>query len=365
MIVYAVTAWRSCQALATAFGSSVLPRHVQLWYYLASTTTTTTTATRHAPSSDGVCLLKDGSAKFFLDFKAAAAASPNSSSSCAGTDWFILVFLFLVVHTISWSIRWTVWEPFYRWHRGNDGTGGTSKKDMENFSQSLTAALFCVLSAYFAYRILSTKDWLYDQKEWFQFSDSLGADFKFYYMLYAARNMSDLLSLYFEHNRSGALSFAIHHITTIVLLLVSAHAGYTKAGGLLTFFFDWADPFLLVAKAFKYLSRNEADVYQFVTNRLFEVFAVIFLLTRNILFTYIVYCAWTEEMKPLVDGSDIANARLFLNSMLVLLDLVMTYWLGLIVQGAIHQFRHGNVEDIREIEVIQKEKLRNEKIKSA
>ena len=84
-------------------------------------------------------------------------------------------------------------------------------------------------------------------------------------------------------------AYAIHHVATVALVLFSAHAGVTRIGGVVMFFFDWADPFLLVAKALVYLSRKPTDMYQWWADRLFETFAVAFFLTRNLMFNYVVF----------------------------------------------------------------------------
>jgi TLC domain len=377
VLAFVSTAWQSYRVLASAFGASVVPRTMtsSTFWPAATTTTTTRFDTTIHTGSDGsihttsnVCLLNDGSAIFFLQqqqqrlLAATAMELEVDGTACAGTDWFILVMLFVVVHTISWSGRWTVWEPFYRWHRGTKG----SIKDMQNFSQTLTAGLFCSLSAYFGYRVLTPKEWLYNRNEWFQVSHFMDADFKFYYLLYAARYLSDSVSLCYEHTRSDTPAYVVHHFTTLALMLVSAQTGYLKAGGIITYFFDWADPFMLLAKACKYLSSREDDMYQFVTNRLFEVFAVVFVVTRNVMFNYIVYCAFAAHYNnDDDDDASTATVRRVLLSLLVLLAFVMTYWLVLIVQAAIYQLRHsGNVDDIREDEVVQKSKLGKRKEKS-
>ena len=92
-------------------------------------------------------------------------------------------------------------------------------------------------------------------------------------------------------------AYAIHHIATVALVLFSAHTGVTRFGGVIMFFFDWADPPMLLAKALVYLSRKPTDWYQWCADRLFETFAVTFFVTRNVIFSYVVYVCFSFDMK--------------------------------------------------------------------
>jgi len=109
------------------------------------------------------------------------------------------------------------------------------------------------------------------------------------------------------------------------------------------FFFDWADIPLLAAKIFKYLSKDPKDLFQFIANRLFEVFALCFLLTRNLYYNYVVYAALADMEVDFINRS--------CQSLLIMLVVLQTYWLFLIVKAVGRQQQSGgNVEDVREKE---------------
>ena len=78
--------------------------------------------------------------------------------------------------------------------------GHKSWDEMEckRFSQSFAELNFFAFSAFFAFRILITKDWLFQRSEWPERSYLIDADYKFYYLLYVARFWSDSVSLFFE-----------------------------------------------------------------------------------------------------------------------------------------------------------------------
>jgi hypothetical protein len=114
----------------------------------------------------------------------------------------VLLFLFLVVHAVSWWPRWLFYEPFYNSLRKQQK--GWSQVTAEKFSQAVTAASFHIIMAVFAWRIIRDKPWLWDMDKWSQnlHDKTIEPDFKLYYLLYAARYLSDLVSLFYEHPRS-------------------------------------------------------------------------------------------------------------------------------------------------------------------
>jgi hypothetical protein len=107
------------------------------------------------------------------------------------------------------------------------------------------------------------------------------------------------------------------------------------------FFFDWADLPLLSAKACKYLSTSPQDGLQSLANRLFRVFAVVYTMTRSIMYNFVVYTAIKDL--PQTQSGHIAR------SLLLALAALQTFWLTLLFQAIQKQISNGgNVEDIRE-----------------
>jgi hypothetical protein len=67
----------------------------------------------------------------------------------------------------------------------------------------MTACSFFTISGIFGFRVLADKTWLWKSDEWSSNIDdtSLEADFKFFYLLYAARFISDFISIFYEDRR--------------------------------------------------------------------------------------------------------------------------------------------------------------------
>jgi hypothetical protein len=114
------------------------------------------------------------------------------------------------------------------------------------------------------------------------------------------------------------------------------------------FFFDWCDPPMMIGKALLYLSRESADWFQFAADRCMEIFVVSFVLTRNLVFPWIVYICWRDFPNewPI-------NA---LKGMLLIILGLMIFWLCVIVKVIYYQYcaNQGNVVDIREHENVDK-----------
>ena len=135
-----------------------------------------------------------------------------------------------------------------------------------------------------------------------------------------------------------------HHMVTIGLVFASSGGGFHRYGGAIMFIFDWADIPLQTAKAFKYLSLSSNDGFQYIANRLFEVFAVVFTITRSFMYNYIVYAAYREDY----DKTFTWRAALA-KILLLLLACLQTFWLRLLYKAVLKQRANGgNVEDIRE-----------------
>jgi hypothetical protein len=293
----------------------------------------------------------------------------------------VLFLLVIAVHVVSWWPRWFAYEPLAKRFRRNHP--GFTQATAEKFSQAITAAKFHILMGLFAWNVLREKEWLWQTEKWSedgQRNTSVEPDFKFYYLLYAARYTSDLISLGYEHSRSvsvpkgvinrgvevkhryslqlisvsqlqDTLAYAIHHVISIGLVLLSAHAGCTRIGGVVMFFFDWADPPMMIGKAFLYLSLEAEDAYQTIADICMGVFVAVFIVTRNIIFTRIVYICFR-------DLPNTSHEVIALKAMLLVLVGLMTFWFGLIAKTIYYQLfsNQGHVDDIREDNGIKKSK---------
>jgi hypothetical protein len=213
-----------------------------------------------------------------------------------------------------------------------------TRRNVLKCSAIATGNLFHSLSAFFAWRMLYRKDWLWERTEWSVVVNEVEADVEFFYLLYAARYISDVISLLFEIPKEDTWAFAVHHVASVGLVLRSAASGYVRIGCVLMSFLDWVDIVLTAAKLLKYISKTRNDIFQILADRLFELFAVSFLVTRNGVLNYVAYVCLV----------DFENAPL-LKAQVVVLVVLVTYWMVLIVKHAMHQLLgDGSIDDLRE-----------------
>lgn len=298
---------------------------------LVDATTTTTTALP-------VCFLSRDMTRFYFDW--------SEPHECAGTDWLVIFYLCLVVHTISWWGRWLFWEPAANWLARRSKHPTWNQATCAKLSTHMTEASFFVVSAVLAWQTIVSKRWCHDMSLW---PDSKKPDFsvepdlKLYYLLYSARFLSDTVSLFFEERPRDALIVSfIHHFVALSLLHLVAYWGYTRGGSLVMVSFDWADPPLLVAKSLRHLSIRKNDIFDVWCTRLFAIFIVIFVFTRNGVYNYLVYRA----LRP--GDFAVAVEYQIIQGFLLALASLQTYWLVLIVKTLVRMATTGNVEDVRE-----------------
>ncbi len=107
--------------------------------------------------------------------------------------------MFVMVHTVSWLPRFLLWEPLANFRMR--GHKSWDQSEAQKFSQTATSLLFFCSSTFFVWRLLSPRDWLYSRAGWHATGPLIDADFRFYYLLYSARFISDLVSIFFEDRK--------------------------------------------------------------------------------------------------------------------------------------------------------------------
>ncbi|OCT69038.1 hypothetical protein XELAEV_18040345mg [Xenopus laevis] len=155
-----------------------------------------------------------------------------------------------------------------------------------------------------------------------------------YYMIELGFYWSLLFRVAFDVKRKDFQEQIIHHVATIVLISFSWCANYIRVGTLVMVLHDASDYFLESAKMFNYAGWKET------CNNIFIVFALVFIVTRIILFPFwILHCTWVYplEIYPPFFG------YYFFNVMLWVLQCLHVFWAYLILRMA-HKFITGKLE---------------------
>jgi len=135
--------------------------------------------------------------------------------------------------------------------------------------------------------VLFRKDWFLDNSKWIKDyieKHEFSWDMKCYYIVELAFYLSLLISQFFDVKRKDFYQLFVHHITTVILLLISYIESTYRFGIVILYLHDLADVWLEAAKLANYAK------IQKVCDILFAIFAVVFFFTRLVYFPiYVAY----------------------------------------------------------------------------
>uniref|UniRef100_A0A3Q2UM55 Ceramide synthase 3 n=1 Tax=Fundulus heteroclitus TaxID=8078 RepID=A0A3Q2UM55_FUNHE len=142
-----------------------------------------------------------------------------------------------------------------------------------------------------------------------------------YYILEMSFYGCLLCSVAFDVKRKDFKEQIIHHLATLILLSFSWCANFIRVGTLVMLVHDASDVLLESAKLFNYAK------WEKTSQGLFVVFAVVFMVTRLIIFPFwLMHCTWVYP----VDHYPAFFGYYFFNVMLVVLLFLHMFWAYLI-----------------------------------
>lgn len=151
--------------------------------------------------------------------------------------------------------------------------------------------------------------------------------------------------LFFEKRKKDHWAMLAHHCATLTLVGHSFILGWTKAGVLIMFMHDIADPFMEMAKMARYCGKAK------LTDALFLVFMVAWIVPRDFYFPMWVLRSMLFECLETVVGENSRPAvphYELMTGLLMLLQILHLYWTFLILRIAYTAVVKGNMEDERE-----------------
>ncbi|KAJ3399863.1 hypothetical protein CcCBS67573_g01106 [Chytriomyces confervae] len=193
------------------------------------------------------------------------------------------------------------------------------------------------------YVLFSDTWWMHPALWMLDYPDPTSVEMKLYYMIGFGNYMYQTLSL--RTSETDFAAMVVHHSSTIAVITASYIFGFTRVGIIILLLHDCSDPIMEYAKCSLYLKKQQrADSF-------FTLFAVVFIVTRNILFPYVIRCAHVHSI--LEDGTRMPRGSEFWGNFclgcLWVLAALNFYWGFLIVKIAVKTAITGEVEgDIRE-----------------
>ncbi|KAH9482972.1 Sphingosine N-acyltransferase lag1 [Psilocybe cubensis] len=112
----------------------------------------------------------------------------------------------------------------------------------------------------------------------------IAAPVKIYYLTQNAFYLHQILVINAEARRKDHIQMMSHHIITIFLMVGSYFCDFTRVGCVIMVLMDCCDIFLPLAKMIRYL-----EISQLLCDMTFGVFMISWLITRHILFNFVIY----------------------------------------------------------------------------
>ena len=177
----------------------------------------------------------------------------------------------------------------------------------------------------YAISFLVSTPWFWNQYEcWIGYPlQPIWPSVYYYYMLEGGFYISLLFSLMRDNKRKDFVEQIIHHLATIFLIVFSYVSNFVRIGSLVMAIHDISDILLEAAKCFNYAG------YMETSSVAFALFAIIFIVTRIILFPYVIlHTTWVKSMQ----FADPYPGYYFFNLMLFILQLLHVFWASTIVK---------------------------------
>lgn len=156
---------------------------------------------------------------------------------------------------------------------------------------------------------------------------------------------ASIFLIFLDARLKDFFQMALHHFVTLSLIVISYLYGYVRVGTVVIMLHDAGDIFLYSAKLFHYLGTSGVDTF------LFACFAIVFYITRLVMFSRIVHAVVFETLQTLVQEPTFNNWALFYDTYLphyvvfaVLLGsliLLHCFWYTLVLRLIINELVYG------------------------
>ena len=281
-------------------------------------------------------------------------ASQGSKEPNLAVDLPVAFCFTVLIFCLNWGLRLFVVKPVATRVLG----GGRSRAFRAKVTKFSQAAMECLIYGSFTVigvLIVPRQTWIWPSKHWWiGFSSgehgAMRDDLRCYYLLYGARYVQGALSVMLEPKRKDFVEMQIHHAVTVAVIAISYLYGWNRIGCVVMILIDPADVPLHVAKMFKYVAdararRDEklAAVCTFCADRIFELFAVFFLVTRVCMYPYVCWSAHVEATRYFPKGLPEWTCVALLWTLYAL----QCYWFFLIIKVAVRMMMTGKAEDVR------------------
>lgn len=288
-------------------------------------------------------VLLGGLVTMFTNPTSAVVAALPSAPPDLPRDRAVFGIFTVAFFLLNWGTRLAVVEPLVR------NLLGVKPAQVQKFAQSAIEAAFYGVFTVIGLIVVPAQVWVWPSaKWWIGFADGgheiMRSDLRCYYIMYVARYAQGIVSVFLEPKRKDFLEMVIHHVVTVVVIFISYVYGWNRIGAVVMVLLDPGDVPLHLAKLCKYTAEaTQRQVWQFLADRLFEVFAVVFFVTRLCIFSYVCWSAHIEATRYFPKGLPEWTCVALLYTLLLL----QMWWFLLIIKVALKILQGHAVDDPR------------------
>ena len=271
-------------------------------------------------------------------------------------DGFVFVLFIAAQLALNWALRLIIARPLANFLLATpDRPTRAFRRMVVKFSQACLELLVYGSFALIGLVIVPSQPWFWPSKHWWiGFADGghevMRDDLRCYYLLYGARYVAGFVNVLLEPKRKDFVEMLLHHAVTVAVVGISYLYGWNRVGCVVMLLLDPADVPLHLAKMFKYVSdaresrdKKLAQRCTFCADRVFELFALVFLVTRIAMYPYVCWSAHVEATRYFPKGLPEWTCVALLWTLYGL----QCYWFYLIIKVAVRMMATGRAEDVR------------------
>ncbi|KAJ3364028.1 sphingosine N-acyltransferase lag1 [Allomyces javanicus] len=227
---------------------------------------------------------------------------------------------------------------------------GVPRRLWDRFGEQGWLVVYYTLAFSVGFKILyASPYWLNTAQFWVDYPHKyVTGEFKAYYLVQLAFWIQQLFVVHIEKPRKDYTQYVVHHLVTCTLLVSSYYVHYTRIGHAVLVTMDVADIFLCLAKCFNYVK------WRAICDATFVVFVAVWVASRHVAYYFIARSLWTDiydlvEIKWDPENGHYMSVTLLRTFLLLLavLQVLLVYWLYLIVRVVLKVARGNKAEDSR------------------
>mmetsp|Transcript_18316 Transcript_18316/g.29798 ORF Transcript_18316/g.29798 Transcript_18316/m.29798 type:complete len:348 (+) Transcript_18316:42-1085(+) len=232
------------------------------------------------------------------------------------------------------------------------------------FSQATLEMLFYSVYFVMGWRIVQSQPYLWPSTLWWTNQPDnrfITNDASFFYIAYCARYMQNFIFVFLEPKRKDFWEMQTHHLVTIILIWISYSYGFVRVGLVVMVLLDIADPPLHLGKQCIYVKEirgRQSGIFTWANmgDFFFVIFAVSFIVTRLMLYPYVVWSCTVElynaKAKPgpfdFFEYKEAVGIETIICVALIwVLMLLQIFWGVLLMKAIIKVFSGAELKDTR------------------